>query len=232
MSRRFLPALLIALLPLAACETAPTDTGDLDTLDDQIAYIIGHGFGADLNEQIDAQDMDLDRDLILAAAREGLRGDSMRIAPTAVDSIMRAFQDTLMARVSQANMEEGTAFLAEVAGRDGVQRTESGLLYEILEEGTGDSPQLGETVVVDYRGTLPDDTEFDSSARRGEPARFVVGEVIPGWNEALQLMKPGSRWKLYVPSDLAYGEQARSQQIGPNQVLVFEVDLLDVNPDQ
>jgi FKBP-type peptidyl-prolyl cis-trans isomerase len=110
-----------------------------------------------------------------------------------------------------------------------VQATDSGLLYKVLETGEGPSPQLGDTVVVNYRGTLPDSTEFDSSFNRGQPARFVVGEVIPGWNEALQLMRPGAEYELYIPADLAYGEQARPQ-IGPNRALIFQVQLLDVMP--
>lgn len=214
---------------LTACETTP-DTGDLETLDDQVAYIIGYGFGSDLNEQLGLQDVDLDRDLILAAAREGLRGDSMRFSEEDMASIMRAFQDTLMVRTTRANASEGEAYLAGIAEQDSVESTESGLLYKVIREGEGESPELGETVVVNYRGTLPDGTVFDSSYERGQPAQFVLGQVIPGWNEALQLMKPGGRWMLYIPADLAYADQGRPP-IGPSRALTFDVELLDVVPN-
>ena len=217
------------MLVLAACETTP-DAGSLDTLDDQVAYIVGHDLGAALHqqmEQLDEQGVDLDDEVILAAVRAGLNGDSLRFTPSQVDSLMRTFQDTLVARVSAVNRTESETFLTDNAGRDSVQTTASGLQYKVVREGEGVSPSLGDTVTVNYRGTLPDSTEFDSSYQRGRPARFVVGEVVEGWNEALQLMKPGARWMLYIPSDLAYGEQA-PPQIGPNRALIFDVELLDV----
>ena len=217
------------MLVLAACETTP-DAGSLDTLDDQVAYIVGHDLGAALHqqmEQLDEQGVDLDDEVILAAVRAGLNGDSLRFTPSQVDSLMRTFQDTLVARVSAVNRTESETFLTDNAGRDSVQTTASGLQYKVIREGEGVSPSLGDTVTVNYRGTLPDSTEFDSSYQRGRPARFVVGEVVEGWNEALQLMKPGARWMLYIPSDLAYGEQA-PPQIGPNRALIFDVELLDV----
>ncbi len=226
MSKRILLSLLAVPLLLAACESAP-DTGDLDTLDEQMAYIIGFGFGSDLNEQLGVQDVELDRDLILAAAREGLRGDTMRFSDDEINTIMRAFQDTLMAQMTRSNASEGEAYLADIAEQDSIETTESGLLYKVLREGEGESPAMGETVVVNYRGTLPDGTVFDSSYDRGQPQQFRVGEVIPGWNEALQLMKPGSHWMLYIPSDLAYGDQGRPP-IGPSRALTFEVELIDV----
>ena len=229
MTRRFILPLFAATLVLAACETTP-DAGTLDSLDEKVAYIVGHDLGAALHqqmEQLDGQGVDLDDEVILAAVRAGLNGDSLRFAPAEVDSLMRAFQDTLVARVSTVNRTESEAFLTENAGRDSVQTTASGLQYKILREGEGASPSLGDTVTVNYRGTLPDSTEFDSSFQRGRPARFVIGEVVEGWNEALQLMEPGARWMLYIPSDLAYGEQA-PPQIGPNRALIFDVELLDV----
>jgi FKBP-type peptidyl-prolyl cis-trans isomerase len=231
MTRRFVLPLLAAVLTLAACEQ-PADPGSLDTLDEKVAYIVGHDLGMALHnqmEQLDAQDVELDNDLIVAAVRNGLNGDSLLFSEAEVDSLMRAFQDTLVARQSLANLRESEAFLAETAALDSVQATDSGLLYKVLETGEGPSPQLGDTVVVNYRGTLPDSTEFDSSFNRGQPARFVVGEVIPGWNEALQLMQVGAEWRVFIPADLAYGEQARPQ-IGPNRALIFQVQLLDVMP--
>ena len=231
MTRRLLLPLVALPLVLAACETTP-DAGNLDTLDDQVAYIVGHDLGTALHqqmEQLDEQGVDLSEDVILAAVRDGLRGDSLRFSQAQVDSLMRTFQDTLVTRMGARTRTTSEAFLAENAARDSVETTASGLQYKILREGDGASPSLGDTVTVNYRGTLPDSTEFDSSYRRGRPARFVVGEVVEGWNEALQMMQPGARWMLYIPSDLAYGEMA-PPQIGPNQALVFDVELLDVTP--
>ena len=225
MTRRFVLPLLAAVLTLAACEQT-ADPGSLDTLDEKVAYIVGHDLGMALHdqmEQLDAQNVELDNDLIVSAVRDGLNGDTLLFSEAEVDSLMRTFQDTLVARQSLANLRESEAFLAETAA------TESGLLYKVLETGEGPSPELGDTVVVNYRGTLPDSTEFDSSFNRGQPARFVVGEVIPGWHEALQLMQVGAQYELYIPADLAYGDQA-PPQIGPNRALIFEVELLDVMP--
>ncbi len=129
---------------------------------------------------------------------------------------------------AQENLERGREFLAENIEREEVKVTDSGLQYEVLEEGTGVSPSSDDTVVVHYHGTLIDGTVFDSSVERGEPATFVVNQVIEGWTEALQLMKPGAKWRLYIPSDLAYGPAQRSELIKGNSTLVFEVELLEV----
>ena len=231
MTRRFVLPLLAAALTLAACEQT-ADPGSLDTLDEKVAYIVGHDLGMALHnqmEQLESQSVELDNDLIVEAVRNGLNGDTLLFSQSEVDSLMRAFQDTLVARQSLANLRESEAFLTETAALDSVQATDSGLLYKILAEGEGDSPQLGDTVVVNYRGTLPDSTEFDSSFNRGQPQRFVVGNLVPGWNEALQLMKPGAEYELYIPADLAYGEQA-PPAIGPNRALIFQIQLLDVMP--
>lgn len=126
------------------------------------------------------------------------------------------------------NLRAGQDFLAENKDRDEVKETESGLQYEILTEGTGISPAETDTVVVHYHGTLIDGTVFDSSVDRGEPATFPVNRVISGWTEALQMMKTGGKWKLYIPSDLAYGDQQRSETIKANSTLIFEVELLEV----
>lgn len=230
MTRRFLFILLAATFTLAACER-DANPSSLDTLDDRVSYIVGHDLGTALHDQMEQLDesIELDDELILQAVRAGLRGDSLYFSTVEVDSIMRAFQDTLTARASISNLRSSEAFLAENAARDSVEVTASGLQYKVIEAGEGTSPQLGDTVLVNYRGTLPDSTEFDSSYQRGQPARFVVGEVIPGWNEALQLMQVGAEWQLFIPAGLAYGEQA-PPQIGPNRALVFDVELLDVMP--
>jgi FKBP-type peptidyl-prolyl cis-trans isomerases 1 len=126
------------------------------------------------------------------------------------------------------NKKEGEAFLAENKKKKDVQTTATGLQYKVLKAGEGKAPQKSDSVRVHYHGTLPDGTVFDSSKDRGEPVEFPVTGVIKGWTEALLKMKVGDKWMLYVPSDLAYGPQRRSEEIGPNQVLVFEVELLGI----
>ena len=126
------------------------------------------------------------------------------------------------------NRAQGEAFLAENAQREGVVTLPSGLQYEVLEEGDGATPRRRSTVVVHYSGTLIDGTPFDSSYSRGEPARFPVNRVIPGWTEALQLMQVGDKWRLFIPADLAYGDRGAGPVIGPGSTLIFEVELLEV----
>jgi FKBP-type peptidyl-prolyl cis-trans isomerase FklB len=133
--------------------------------------------------------------------------------------------------LAQKNLEAGQTFLAENAEREGVETTESGLQYEILEEGEGESPTAEDQVKVHYTGELISGEVFDSSRERGEPVTFGLNQVIPGWTEGLQLMKEGGRAKLYIPADLAYGPGG-NQRIGPNETLVFDVELLDVNPEK
>jgi FKBP-type peptidyl-prolyl cis-trans isomerase FklB len=129
---------------------------------------------------------------------------------------------------AQLGREKGEAYIAENAKKEGVKTLPSGLQYKIIKDGTGKSPTKEDSVLANYKGTLIDGTEFDSSYKRGEPAKFPVGKVIKGWTEALQLMKEGSKWQLFIPWNLAYGERARSAQIGPYETLVFEVELVKV----
>jgi FKBP-type peptidyl-prolyl cis-trans isomerase len=129
---------------------------------------------------------------------------------------------------AEANKQAGEAFLAKNKKRAEVNTTESGLQYEIINEGQGVSPTASDMVTVHYTGTLIDGTVFDSSVERGEPATFGVNQVIPGWVEALQMMKKGAKWRLYIPSNLAYGEQGAGDVIGPNATLIFDVELLDI----
>lgn len=137
-------------------------------------------------------------------------------------------QNQAMAEMAKVNAEAGKKFLEENAKRDEVKVTSSGLQYEVLTEGNGDIPTASDTVKVHYTGTLIDGTVFDSSVQRGEPAVFGVTQVIPGWVEALQMMNVGSKWRLYIPSDLAYGQNGAGNVIGPNATLIFEVELLEI----
>src|SRR5213593_525626 len=146
---------------------------------------------------------------------------------------MTAFEKDMEQKQKAAadkNASEGTKFLEENKKKEGVKTTASGLQYKVVKEGTGAQPKANDTVTVNYRGTLINGTEFDSSYKRGEPATFPVNGVIKGWTEALQLMKVGSKYQLFVPSSLAYGERSVSPEIGPNATLIFEVELLDAKP--
>ena len=143
-------------------------------------------------------------------------------------TIINEFFQALQAKVSEAAKQAGTAFLAENAKREGVVTLESGLQYEVVTEGNGATPSAADQVKVHYHGSLIDGTVFDSSVQRGEPATFGVTQVISGWVEALQLMPVGSKWRLFIPSDLAYGAQGAGQHIAPYSTLVFEVELLEI----
>jgi FKBP-type peptidyl-prolyl cis-trans isomerase len=150
---------------------------------------------------------------------------------TALQVDLRKKQEEKMQVLGDANRKAGEAFLAENKTKDGVVTLPSGLQYKILKEGTGPKPAATDTVVCNYKGTLLDNTEFDSSYKRGQPATFPVGGVIKGWTEALQLMPVGSKWELFIPSELAYGARGGpGGGIGPNATLVFEVELMSIQP--
>jgi FKBP-type peptidyl-prolyl cis-trans isomerase FklB len=143
---------------------------------------------------------------------------------------LRTKQQAAMQEATQKNAAVGQKFLAENKTKPGVKTTASGLQYKVLKEGSGPSPKETDTVVTNYRGTLINGTEFDSSYKRNEPVTFPVSGVIKGWTEALQLMKKGAKYQLFVPADLAYGARGAGQDIGPNETLIFEVELLDIKP--
>jgi len=147
---------------------------------------------------------------------------------TAFKQEMSQRQIAKMKEMSDKNLKDGEQFLAENKTREGVVTLPSGLQYKVIKEGAGKTPKSTDTVTVNYKGTLINGTEFDSSYRRGQPATFPVKGVIPGWIEALQLMKEGAKWELYIPSNLAYGEKGAGRTIPPNSALIFEVELISV----
>ena len=170
----------------------------------------------------------------LKRIRDALEGKEPGMSPEEIRETIsslqkRAFiaQQQRLREQAAKNLEEGKAFLAENAKKEGVKTLPSGLQYRVITEGTGASPKAGETVTVNYRGTFLDGTEFDSSYKRGKPASFQVDGVIAGWTEALQLMKPGDKWQLFVPSELAYGQRGMGR-IPPNSTLIFEVELVSL----
>jgi FKBP-type peptidyl-prolyl cis-trans isomerase FklB len=164
----------------------------------------------------------------LAGSKTLLTDDQAKAALTEVQNEVRKKQQEQMQAAGEMNKKEGETFLAANKGKDGVVTLPSGLQYKILKQGTGPKPVSADTVVCNYRGTLINGTEFDSSYKRGQPTTFPVSGVIKGWTEALPLMSVGSTWQLFIPAELAYGERAPVPEIGPNSTLIFEVELLSI----
>ena len=164
----------------------------------------------------------------LAGGKTALTEDQARATLMEVQTELRKKQQEQMQAEGAASKKEGTEFLAANKNKDGVVTLPSGLQYKVLTQGTGPKPAATDSVVCNYRGTLINGTEFDSSYKRGEPASFPVNGVIKGWTEALQLMPVGSKWQLFIPSELAYGERSPAPEIGPNSTLIFEVELLSI----
>jgi FKBP-type peptidyl-prolyl cis-trans isomerase FklB len=175
------------------------------------------------------QNVEVNPDLILNGMKDGMASKPQMTMDQIRDTMM-AFEKDMQQKQAEAgkkNAADADKFLAENKKKDGVKTTASGLQYKVMKEGNGTSPKASDTVTVNYRGTLVDGTEFDSSYKRGEPATFPVGGVIKGWTEALQLMKPGSKYQLFIPPDLAYGQNSPGPQIPPNSALIFEVELMN-----
>lgn len=200
------------------------------SLDQRASYIIGFNLGSSLKQQ----EINVTPDLIIQGLRDGLGGSQALLTDEEMQAAMTEFQQSLMARQQEKmqaagakNKKEAEDFLAANKGKQGVVTTASGLQYQILQQGTGATPKETDKVTVHYKGTLADGTVFDSSYDRGQPAQFIVNQVIPGWVEALQLLKVGSKARLFIPPALAYGENGAGQEIGPNAMLIFEVEVLN-----
>lgn len=204
---------------------------ELKDSQDKVSYSIGLDIGMTLKRQ----NIDIKPDVLIAGLKDAVSGAKPQMTEAQIKETMSAFQKEMMAKqtavmkeAAEKNKAEGDKFLAENKAKAGVKTTADGLQYKVLKEGSGAMPKASDTVVVNYRGTLIDGTEFDSSYKRNEPATFPVSGVIKGWTEGLQLMKVGSKYQFVIPSSLAYGEQGASQEIGPNKTLVFEVELMDI----
>lgn len=224
-------AMVMGAVMLTGCATAQGPV-ELMTQRDKISYSIGMDIGTNLKRQM----IDIDPRIMSKGLGDAVSGDKPLMTDQEVKDALTALRNDLMTRQQEQrkaqgekNIKEGEAFLSENAKKEGVKTLPSGLQYKVLTEGKGKSPKATDTVTVNYRGTLIDGTEFDSSYKRGEPATFPVNGVIKGWTDALQLMKEGSRWQLYIPSTLAYGERGtQGGPIGPNAVLIFEVELVSI----
>jgi FKBP-type peptidyl-prolyl cis-trans isomerase FklB len=194
---------------------------------EKMSYIIGMDIGTNLKKQ----SIDIEPNIVARGIKDAIAGGKPLLSEQEVQETMAIFQKDMMAKqqeVAKKNKKEGEVFLDENKKKEGVKTLASGLQYKVLKEGTGKKPKLNDAVTVNYRGTLIDGTEFDSSYRRGQPASFPVSGVIPGWTEALPLMGEGAKWQLFVPSNLAYGERGAGAMIGPNATLIFEIELISV----
>lgn len=244
MKLKTLAAVIAATLVLAGCNKADQETAGaadgavadqaagLTTQEQKISYI----FGQNIGRQLSNDKITIDTAVFTEGVSDALAGKESKISEEDTMAVLQAFQEQKMAEQQKQfdeaagkNKAEGDKFLAENGKKEGVVTLESGLQYKVITEGTGPQPAEGATVEVHYRGTLLDGSEFDSSHKRGVPASFGVDQVIPGWTEALALMKEGSKWELYIPPALAYGPGGAGEMIGPEQTLIFEVELLKAN---
>jgi FKBP-type peptidyl-prolyl cis-trans isomerase FklB len=228
-----------AQTPAAKPHSAATPKGPaaplvLKTQKDKFSYALGMNTAKRMGDSLKKQSVPFDPAILVRGMKDGLAGgktlltdDEAQAVLTEMQKQVRAEQAVKMQQAGDANKKEGEAFLAANKGKDGVITLPSGMQYKILTAGTGPKPTASDSVVCNYRGTLINGTEFDSSYKRGQPATFPVNGVIKGWTEALQLMPVGSKWQLFIPSDLAYGDPGRPG-IAPGSTLIFEVELLSI----
>ena len=222
-------ALTTFIIAGLATSVLAADEGPLKTTKDKVSYTLGMNLG----KQLKQSDVEIDLSLYAQGVKDALAGKPLLTEDQARD-IMKAFSEEMQTKKlekqkteGEANKKAGEAFLAENKKKEGITTTASGLQYKIETKGTGKLPASTDTVSCHYRGTLIDGTEFDSSYKRGEPAKFPVTGVIKGWIEALQMMPVGSKWKLFIPGDLAYGDKGRPS-IPPNSTLLFDIELIGI----
>jgi len=202
------------------------------TVEQQASYAIGINFA----KSLEMQGIKLDTNNLIQGIKDGINGNKMALTNAEMEQALETYKKQLIAKQQEAkksqsskNKQLGDAFLAANKSKDGVVTLKSGLQYKVIKSGNGPSPKLTDKVTTHYRGTLIDDTEFDSSYSRNKPTSFPVNGVIPGWTEALQLMHKGDKWQLFIPSKLAYGERSVGNIIQPNSTLIFEIELLEIN---
>ncbi len=228
MKLRWIAVLGIVLFASSVCAG---DNIELKDEKDKVSYSIGINIGNNLKRQ----SVEVNPDILLQGIKDVLSGGKTLMTEQEVKQTMMDFQKDMMAKhqarmkeLGEKNEKEGEAFLAENKKKEGVITLPSGLQYKVIKEGEGKTPIATDMVTVHYRGTLIDGKEFDSSYTRGQPVTFPVKGVIPGFSEALQLMKVGSKWQLFIPSNLAYGERGAGEEIGPNATLIFDIELISI----
>jgi len=228
MNARILTILIVLLM---ACQLQAGEKTSLKTDKEKASYAIGMDIGSNLKKQ----SIEIDPDVLAQGLKDSYSGGKTLLTEQESRDALTALQKERFEKqqeerkvLGEKNLKEGKEFLTKNKKKKGIKTLESGLQYRVIKEGTGKTPKADDKVSVNYKGTLINGTEFDSSYKRGKPATFPVNGVIKGWTEALQLMKEGAKWELFVPSDLAYGERGAGNNIGPNAVLIFEVELLSI----
>ena len=231
MRSNHLLALALTLPSLAMSSIAGASNHDLKTLEQKASYSVGVNFYS----RMAAQGIKLDLDALTHGLTDAAKGNKPALTVEEMSAVLKEFQEKMVAAqlakqnaTATHNLDAGKAFLADNAKLDGVVTTKSGLQYKVLKEGTGATPTLNDTVVTHYEGHVISGKVFDSSYKRGTPATFPVKGVIKGWTEALQLMKVGDKWQLFIPSELAYGSTAKSDVIEANSTLIFDIELLEI----
>ena len=229
MNRKMILAVLLLAAPLAASaqDKAPM-TPKLDSNLQKFSYAMGYRMARDLMQQ---GVIEVDPDALSVGVGEAMDGKTFRFSPDEIRQAISEYQKELVgkrAKQALANEDAGKAFLLANAQKDGIKKLDGGIQYKIVEAGSGEKPGKTDTIKVHYVGTLLSGTEFDSSRRRGDPAQFKLNQVIPGWQAALAQMPVGSRWVVWIPADQGYGLQGSGGKIGPNETLVFDIELLDI----
>lgn len=230
---RFSSVIVIILISLgaASCQENKVKKEDLKNQQDKVSYSIGLDIGRNLKQN----SIKIEIDKFVQGLKDGISDTSSLLTQEEIAQVMTQFQQEMMQQKNNEmkaegdkNKKAGEEFLKVNKTKAGVKTTASGLQYKVLKSGSGKTPKLTDTVVAHYKGTLIDGTEFDNSYKRGEPLTIPVSGVIKGWTEALQLMKEGDKWMLYIPSELGYGEFGAGNVIGPNATLIFEIELISV----
>lgn len=220
---------LVATLVLISCDKGSQSSADMKLDDDKkkFSYVVGFQIGQSMKRD----NLDIDPDAVALAVKDVLADKEPRLSREDMQAAIKANNEKAQkqrAEAQEKNKKLATEFLEKNKSKDGIKVTDSGLQYEVVSEGKGKKPLTSDTVVVHYKGTLIDGTEFDSSYSRNQPATFPLGGVIKGWQEGLQLMTVGSKYKLYIPPELAYGERGAGHKIPPNSALIFEVELKEI----
>ena len=224
--------ILLVSLGLALSSTAFADNG-LKTLEQKASYTLG----ADIAKNFRAQGLEIDVKAFSLGLDDALQNRSLKLTEEEMMSAINTVKENMQKQqlekqqsLARTNLDEGKAFLADNAKKEGITTLDSGVQYKVLTKGEGSSPTAADTITAHYRGTLLNGTEFDSSYQRNTPLTLQMGSVIKGWGEVLKLMKPGSKWEVYIPADMAYGERGAGDAIGPNQTLIFTIELIKFDP--
>lgn len=221
----------ISALSLFMMNAYSADAPALKSEKQKLSYAIGTQVGQSVARSIQQDELDLDSAVVAAAVQDALNGAKPRMSMEEMQAVMQAFQQKRAAEFrakADANKKAGDEFLAANKKKEGVKELPSGLQYKVVKEGKGRQPKATDTVEVHYRGTHINGKEFDSSYSRNQPATFALNGILPGWQEALQLMKEGSKWQVFIPGQLGYGAGGGGGGIGPNETLLFDIELLSI----